>query len=166
MNIVLLLLQLALALATLQPSVAAQPSASAVLPSAAIPSLSLPDPGVRCACPRFVVASMIWDIALLLLQSCASLEPLFSSACTACPVLDTDALASEWVKVVCCPCPCFVVITVIWQVVVLSTPGWWFGYFVCWWSGFVHWLPCLCCCMLSLPYLVITIWHITFSLLL
>jgi len=59
MNIVLLLLQLALALATLQPSVAAQPSASAVLPSAAIPSLSLPDPGVRCACPRFVVASMI-----------------------------------------------------------------------------------------------------------
>jgi hypothetical protein len=53
MNIVSLLLQLALASATLQPSAAAVPSASAVLPSAAIPSLSLPDPGVCCALPLF-----------------------------------------------------------------------------------------------------------------
>lgn len=59
MNIVSLLLQLALALATLQPSAAAVPSASVVAPSAAIPSLTLPDPGVRCACPRFVVTSVI-----------------------------------------------------------------------------------------------------------
>ena len=121
MNIVLLL-PLALALATLQPSAAIEPSVvqSSGFP---VPSLGLPDPdpGVCCACPRLVVAglSVIWRIALLLLQSCSSLEAFFSSSCTACPIVGTDDLASACAKVVCCLCPCFVATTVIWQVDVL-----------------------------------------------
>ena len=62
MNVFLFFQALALALATLQPSAAVQPSAVVPTSAGALPSLSPglpdPDPGVCCACLRFVVASL------------------------------------------------------------------------------------------------------------